>query len=253
MGSVLLAVIVWVVVLGRRLQEQMAVIRQKLRSSAVLEERNRIARELHDTLEQELAGITMQLDLAVDCFQQAPGVAQHALETARDMSRHSMVEARRSVWDLRCQLLENGDLVSALAQIVEPLVPREQTKFDFKVQGTPMRLPGPVEMNLLRIGQEAVANAVKHGRARHVSIELRYSPGSVCLTVSDDGEGFVAAQASPAGHFGLLDMRERAQSMGSHLRVESEPGRGACIAVEIPVHSAETIDEELKTNTHSGG
>jgi signal transduction histidine kinase len=253
MGGVLLAVIVWVVVLGRRLQEQMAVIRQKLRSSAVLEERNRIARELHDTLEQELAGITMQLDLAVDCFQQAPGVAQHALETARDMSRHSMVEARRSVWDLRCQLLEDGDLVSALAQIVEPLVRREQTIFDFEIQGDPVRLPGPVEMNLLRIGQEAVANAVKHGRAQHVSIELRYAPASVCLTVSDDGQGFVAAQASPTGHFGLLDMRERAQSMGSHLRVESEPGRGARIAVEVPVHSAEAIDEELKANTHSGG
>ena len=252
-GGVLLAVIVWVVVLGRRLQEQMDIIRQKLRSSAVLEERNRIARELHDTLEQELAGITMQLDLAVDCFHQAPGVAQHALETARDMSRHSMVEARRSVWDLRCQLLENGDLVSALAQIVGPLVPREQTEFDFKIQGSPVRLPGPVEMNLLRIGQEAVANAVKHGRARHVSIELRYAAASVCLTVSDDGEGFVAAHASPTGHFGLLDMRERAQSMGSHLRVESEPGRGACIAVEVPVHSAEAVDEELKTNTHSGG
>jgi signal transduction histidine kinase len=252
-GGVLLAVIVWVVVLGRRLQEQMDIIRQKLRSSAVLEERNRIARELHDTLEQELAGITMQLDLAVDCFQQVPGVAQHALETARDMSRHSMVEARRSVWDLRCQLLENGDLVSALAQIVEPLVPREQTKFEFKVQGSPVRLPGPVEMNLLRIGQEAVANAVKHGRAQHVAIELRYAPASVCLTVSDDGQGFVAAQASPTGHFGLLDMRERAQSMGSHLRVESEPGRGARITVEVPVHSADAIDEELKTNTHSGG
>jgi signal transduction histidine kinase len=252
-GAVLLVVMVWVVVLGRRLREQMSIIRQKLRSSAVLEERNRIARELHDTLEQELAGITMQLDLAVDCFQQAPGVAQHALETARDMSRHSMVEARRSVWDLRCQLLENGDLVSALARIVEPLVPREQTKFDFKVQGNPVRLPGPMEMNLLRIGQEAVANAVKHGRAQHVSIELRYAPASVCLTVSDDGQGFVSAETSPAGHFGLLDMRERAQSMGSHLRVESEPGRGARIAVEVPVHSAEAIDEELKTNTHSGG
>jgi len=251
-GGVLLAVIVWVVVLGRRLQEQMAVIRQKLRSSAVLEERNRIARELHDTLEQELAGITMQLDLAVDCFQQAPGVAQHALETARDMSRHSMVEARRSVWDLRCQLLEDGDLVSALAQIVEPIVPREQTKVDVKIQGSPVRLPGPVEMNLLRIGQEAVANAVKHGGARQVSIELRFDPGSVCLTVSDDGQGFAAGQPSPTGHFGLLDMRERAQSMGSHLRVESEPGRGTRIAVEVPLHPPERIDEELKADTYSG-
>ena len=252
-GGVLLAVMAWVVVLGRRLREQMAIIRQKLRSSAVLEERNRIARELHDTLEQELAGITMQLDLAVDCFQQAPRVAQQALETARNMSRHSMMEARRSVWDLRCQLLEDGDLVSALEQIVEPLVPREHTKVDFKIQGSPVRLPGPVEMNLLRIGQEAVANAVKHGRARRVSIELRYAPASVCLTVSDDGQGFAAGQVSPTGHFGLLDMRERAQSMGSQLRIESEPGRGTRIAVEVPVESRpEAIDEELKTNSYSG-
>jgi signal transduction histidine kinase len=252
-GGVLLVVIVWVVVLGRRLHEQMAVIRQKLRSSAVLEERNRIARELHDTLEQELAGITMQLDLATDCFQQAPRVAQQALKTARDMSRHSMLEARRSVWDLRCQLLENGDLVSALAQIVGPLVPREQTKADFQIVGRPVRLPGPVEMNLLRIGQEAVANAVKHGRARQVWIELRYEPVSVCLTVRDDGQGFASGQPSPTGHFGLLDMRERAQSMGSHLRVESEPGRGTRIAVKVPLHPPEGIDEELKANTYSGG
>jgi signal transduction histidine kinase len=251
-GGVLLAVMGWVVVLGRRLQEQRAISRQKLRSSAVLEERNRIARELHDTLEQELAGITMQLDLAVDCFQQVPGVAKHALEAARNMSRHSMIEARRSVWDLRCQLLEDGDLVSALAQIVEPLVPRERTKVAFNIQGSPVRLPGPVEMNLLRIGQEAVANAVTHGHAGQVSIELRYATASVCLTVSDDGQGFAAGQSSPAGHFGLLDMRERAQSMGSHLRVESEPGRGTRIAVEVPVRSSEAIDEELKANTDSG-
>jgi signal transduction histidine kinase len=252
-ACVLLAVMAWVVHLGRRLREQMGIIRQKLRSGAVLEERNRIARELHDTLEQELAGITMQLDLAVDCFQQAPRVAQQALETARNMSRHSMVEARRSVWDLRCQLLEDGDLVSALAQIVAPLAPREQVKVDTKIQGSPVRLPGPVEMNLLRIGQEAVANAVKHGRARQVSIELRYAPTSVCLTVSDDGHGFAVDQGSPTGHFGLLDMRERAQSMGSQLKVESEPGSGTRVAVEVLVRPPEGIDEELKTNTYSGG
>ena len=251
-GGVLLAVMVWVVVLGRRLREQIALNRQKLRSSAVLEERNRIAREIHDTLEQELAGITMQLDLAVDCFRQVPEVAQHALETARDMSRHSMVEARRSVWDLRCQLLEDGDLVSALKQIVEPIVPREQTKVDFKILGSPVRLAAPAEMNLLRIGQEAVANAVKHGHARQVFIELRYEPAAVCLTVSDDGQGFPAGQPSPTGHFGLLDMRERAQSMGSHLKVASEPGRGTRIAVEVPLPPPEGIDEELKANTYSG-
>jgi len=252
-ACVLLTVVAWVVVLGRRLREQMAIIRQKLRSSAVLEERNRIARELHDTLEQELAGITMQLDLAVDCFQQAPRIAEQALETARNMSRHSMVEARRSVWDLRCQLLEDGDLVSALAQIVGPLAPPERVKVEAKIQGSPVRLHRAVEMNLLRIGQEAVANAVKHGRAGQISIELRYAHESVRLTVSDDGQGFAADQASPTGHFGLLDMRERAQSMGSHLKVESEPGHGTRIAVEVPVCSSEPIDEELKANTNSGG
>jgi signal transduction histidine kinase len=252
-ACVLLSVVAWVVVLGRRLREQMAIIRQKLRSSAVLEERNRIARELHDTLEQELAGITMQLDLAVDCLRQAPRVAEQALETARNMSRHSMVEARRSVWDLRCQLLEDGDLAYALAQIVEPLAPRGHVKIDADIQGSPVRLPGSVEMNLLRIGQEAVANAVKHGHASRIAIELRYAPKSVCLTVSDDGQGFATDQASPTGHFGLLDMRERAQSMGSQLQVESGPGRGTRIAVEVPVHSSEAIDEELKANTYSGG
>ena len=249
---VLLTVVAWVVVLGRRLREQMDIIRQKLRSSAVLEERNRIARELHDTLEQELAGITMQLDLAVDCFRQAPRVAEQALEAARNMSRHSMVEARRSVWDLRCQLLEDGDLVFALAKIVEPLTQRELVKVDAKFEGTPVRLPKPAEMNLLRIGQEAVANATKHGLATHISIELRYAPESVRLTVSDDGQGFAADQASPTGHFGLLDMRERAQSMGSRLTVESEPGRGTRIAVEV-LCSSKIIDEELKTNTYPGG
>ena len=166
-GGVLLAVIVWVVVLGRRLQEQMAVIRQKLRSGAVLEERNRIARELHDTLEQELAGITMQLDLAVDCFHQAPGVAQHALQTARDMSRHSMIEARRSVWDLRCQLLQDGGSgLGCWSRSSSHSCPANKRRLDFKISSTLSSTPSPVEMNLLRIGQEAVANAVNHGHRR---------------------------------------------------------------------------------------
>lgn len=252
-AAVLLAVMAWVIALGRRVRGQMAIIRQKRRSSAVLEERNRIARELHDTLEQELAGITMQLDLAVDCFQQAPRVAQQALETARNMSRHSMVEARRSVWDLRCQLLEDGDLVSALTQIVEHLGPGAHATITVNIQGEAVRLPGPIEMNLLRIGQEAVANAVKHGCAKQVSVELRYTPDSVCLTVRDDGHGFAAGEAAPSGHFGLLDMRERAQSMGSQLKIESEPGCGTRIAVEIPVKPGEAIDDELKTDTYSRG
>ncbi len=248
----LLIVLAWVVVLGGRLRDQMAIIRQKLRSGAVLEERNRIARELHDTLEQELAGITMQLDLASDCFEQVPRVAREAVETARRMSRHSMVEARRSVWDLRCHLLENGDLVSALTEIVKPLAPQDKLEMSVNISGTPVRLPAPVEMNLLRIGQEAVANAVKHGGAQHITIELQYAPESVRLFVKDDGCGFAPEEALSAGHFGLLDMRERAQSIGCHLEIESASGRGTRLTVEAPINGQRLPDEEPKADTYSG-
>jgi signal transduction histidine kinase len=238
-------------VLGRKMREQMLIIRQKLQHGAVLEERNRIARELHDTLEQELAGITMQLDLAVDCFRQAPSVSFRALDAARNMSRHSMAEARRSVWDLRCDLLEQGDLPSALTHIVGPLVPGDEAKIVVNVTGTPVRLPGRVEMNLLRIGQEAVANAVKHGHASAIQIELQYTEKKVTLEVRDDGCGFNSDRTSSAGHFGMLDMHERAAALGCHLRVDSVAGRGTLIGVEVQ-HEKPISDAELKTHTHSG-
>jgi signal transduction histidine kinase len=248
----LLIVMAWVVVLGRRLREQMALIRQKLRSGAVLQERNRIARELHDTLEQELAGITMQLDLAVDCLRQAPQVAHQALETARNMSRHSMVEARRSVWDLRCHLLEHGDLVSALTQVVQTAA-HGHNEPAVRVEGHPIRLPVPIEMNLLRIGQEAVANAVRHGHATGITVELRYAPDSVSLCISDNGCGFHPQVNGNNGHFGLLDMQERAQSMGCELRIESRPGQGTRVRLEVPIGQQQSLDEALKINSYSGG
>ena len=252
LSGILLVVLAGMFVLGHKMREQMIVIRQKLQHGAVLEERNRIARELHDTLEQELAGITMQLDLAVDCFRQAPPVAFHALDTARNMSRHSMVEARRSVWDLRCDLLEQGDLRSALGQIVRPLIPGDEAKIEVNVSGTPVRLPGRVEMNLLRIGQEAVANAFKHGQASAIQIELQYTPERVILKVRDDGCGFNPDHARSAGHFGMLDMHERAEALGCHLQIESAPGRGTRIAVEVPYEQQSISDAEPEAHTHSG-
>ena len=252
-AAILFCVMIWVFVLGRKLRAQRELNQQKLRSAAVLEERNRIAREFHDTLEQELAGITMQLDLANDCFQQAPRVAKQALETARGMSRRSMVEARRSVWDLRCHLLESGDLVSAMRQIVEPLAPNGRTRVVVNISGKPIRLAAPVEMNLLRIGQEAVSNAVKHGHAREIMIELNYSPSRVRLSIRDDGEGFAPEQPVATGHFGLLDMRERAQSMGADLRLESNPDLGTEVSLEVLLKPNHIIHEEqLETNPNTG-
>jgi signal transduction histidine kinase len=252
MAAALLLVLTGMVVLGRRLREQMAIIRQKLQHGAVLEERNRIARELHDTLEQELAAITLQLDLAVDRFRQAPQIAYRALDAARSMSRHSMIEARRSVWDLRCDLLEKGALPSALDRIVRSLATEDKAEICVDVSGTPLRLPGRIEMNLLRIGQEAVANAVKHGQASRIQIELQYCSESVILRVGDDGHGFNPDQASAVGHFGMLDMRERAESMGSQLQIDSAADRGTHIEIEVHFERSSTSDAEIKTHTYSG-
>jgi signal transduction histidine kinase len=249
-AGVLLIVLAWTAVLGRRLREQMEIVKQRLRSGAVLEERNRIARELHDTLEQELAGITMQLDLASDCFAQVPEVAREAVEAARQMSRHSMLEARRSVWDLRCHLLESGDLVTALKEILKPLTPHAIT-INIETNGTPVRLSSRVELNLLRIGQEAVANALRHAQCHQIDVSLSYAPAEVCLSVQDDGRGFVPDQ--PAGHFGLLDIRERAESIGAQLEIKSQPGMGTTIAVAVQTAGARVKDEEPQSHTYSGG
>ena len=253
-ATVLLIVLAWVVVLGRRLREQVNLFRQKLRSGAVLEERNRIARELHDTLEQGLAGITLQLDLAADCFQRDSKIARHALDMARNMSRHSMIAARRSVWDLRCHLLENGDLVSALTQAIEPLSVTDNSKLEIKVEGEPRRLGTPIEMNLLRIGQEAVTNAVKHASARHIHVGIAYHSDKVCLSVIDDGRGFSLNETAMAGngHFGLVDIRERAQSLGCYLQIDSKPGLGTQIRVEVPDKAEQSLHGESEINTYTG-
>jgi signal transduction histidine kinase len=165
-----------------------------------------------------------------------------------------MVEARRSVWDLRCHLLESGDLVSAMRQIVEPLAPSGRSRVVVEIVGKPVRLATAIEMNLLRIGQEAVSNAVKHGHARQISIELNYSPQSVRLSIRDDGTGFVADQPVATGHFGLLDMRERAQSMGASLQIESRPEQGTRITLDVSLKPNQLAHEEQpEANTHTGG
>jgi signal transduction histidine kinase len=246
--GILLLVLAWFAVLSKRWRNQMAIFRQRLQRSGVIEERNRIAREIHDTIEQELAGITMQLDLAADCFQQAPEVAKDAVDAARQMSRHSMLEARRSVWDLRCHLLEHGDLVAAMTQTLRPLVPPDRAKVEISVQGQPSRLSSSTEMSLLRIAQEAVANAWHHGHAQSIAVELHYDQKRIHLRVTDDGTGFDASR-TPPGHFGLLDMKERAQSMGSSLRIDSVPGKGTVVAVDIIVYADA---EASKANTYSG-
>jgi signal transduction histidine kinase len=234
MSVVLLAGFAWVFVLDRRVRQQTAIIQQKLQREAVLEERTRIAREFHDTLEQELVAITIQLETVADQFEEAPQVARQMLDLARNMTRRSLFEARRSVWDLRSHLLENSTLVNAVQEVAKLMSASSRVPISVGTSGSLHKLPAQVENNLLRITQEALANALKHARATEINVNLSYDPGKVCLRIQDDGIGFDTNNSTLmyAGHFGLLDMSERTEKMGGTFSVVSIPRQGTEIIIE---------------------
>jgi len=235
LSVVLLAGFAWVFVLDRRVRQQTDIIQQKIQRKAVLEERTRIAREFHDTLEQELAAITIQLDTVSAQFDDAPGVARQLLELARTMSRRSLFEARRSVWDLRSHLLENSNLVTALSEVTKLMAASAHLQIEVQTSGQPRKLAAPVENNLLRIAQEALANALKHAHASQIVVKLNYAPDRVCLRICDDGVGFDTTCHATiyGGHFGLLDMSERAEKIGGTFSMISTSGQGTEIAVAV--------------------
>lgn len=232
----LLAGFAWIFVLDRRVRQQTDIIQQKLQREAVFEERTRIAREFHDTLEQELAAITIQLDTVAAKFDDAPSVARQMLQLARTMTRRSLFEARRSVWDLRSHLLENTNLDTALAEVAKMMATSGQIKIDVQTSGVPRKLAATVENNLLRIAQEALANALKHARASQIIVRLEYAPGRFCLRIRDDGIGFDTTSHATiyGGHFGLLDMSERAEKIGGSFSMISASGQGTEITVGVP-------------------
>ncbi len=232
---VLLGGFAWAFVLDRRVRQQTDIIQQKIQREAALEERTRIAREFHDTLEQELAAITIQLDTVAAQFTEAPSVAQKMLELARTMTRRSLFEARRSVWDLRSHLLENSTLVNALAEVTKLTGASANVEIGVHTTGRPRKLAAPIENNLLRIAQEAMTNALKHAHASRIIVKLEYDAGRVCLRVCDNGVGFDTQCHATiyGGHFGLLDMSERAEKIGGVFSMTSSPGKGTEIVVGV--------------------
>jgi signal transduction histidine kinase len=201
----------------------------------VLEERDRIAREFHDTLEQELAAITMQLDTVEAQLNGPTATVRQLLGLARNMLRHSLSEARRSVWDLRSHLLESSDLVTALIEMAAPLGTAAGVEIAVRASGVPRKLPAVIEHNLLRVTQEALANALKYSGAKVITVSLNYDLPKLQLCIQDKGGGFdfsTVPQAS-SGHFGLLDMRERAEKIGADFSITTQPGNGTEILLAI--------------------
>jgi signal transduction histidine kinase len=215
-------------VLGRQatLAIQMARLAEQARQTAVLEERNRMAREIHDTLAQAFTGILLQLGAAERLLADAPEQGQAHLQTAGTLAHEGLAEARRSVQALRPQALETEDLAGALARMVEQLNSDPATRIAFRLGGAPRPLPPDVADHLLRMGQEALTNALRHAQASEVGVELSFAGEELRLCVSDDGRGFARESPPRKGGFGLRGMQERAGLIGAQLTVESQPGSG---------------------------
>jgi signal transduction histidine kinase len=209
-----------------------------VKAKAILTERTRLAQELHDTLEQSLTGIALQLDTTSKLFQKNPDGANRHLELARNLMSQSQVEVRRSIWDLRCRALEQFDLASALRHTAKLVMEASNIKIEVLAKGNVGRLPESIEDNLLRMAQEALTNVIKHAEATEALAELHFGADEVILTVRDNGKGFDSSEASGPrnGHFGLLGMSERAKRLGANLTVSSTPGTGTTIRIVVPIN-----------------
>jgi signal transduction histidine kinase len=204
--------------------------------SAVLAERNRVAREIHDTLAQGFAAIFVQLEVVQETLNADTETARKHLNRACDLARQSLEQARRTIWNIRPKALETHDLAAALREIGQLLTADTPTEFVLKVEGTPRRLSALIENNLLRIGQEAITNAMKHSRAANIDARLSFTVDSVNLTVSDNGigEAHPAEPSTSGSGFGLTGMRERAEEMQGDLDIQSTAGHGTQVSVTVP-------------------
>ncbi len=238
-GAVALCAL-WLALLRRQIARQTRVIEQQTAHKALTEERHRIARELHDTLEQQLAGVHFHLDAANDWLPDAPPKVRRALRVARAMLEHSRTEARQSVFELRSPALEQLGLVGTVRDNAAQLMQSGTPRIVVNAIGRERRLPRLSEFHSLRIVQEAITNALKHAGAREVAVTFEFVGNGVRITVRDDGAGFDPSLRPPDGqmHFGLLGMRERAAKIPGQLSVESFPGSGTSIIIEIPAAPA---------------
>jgi signal transduction histidine kinase len=202
----------------------------------VLAERIRMSRAIHDTLLQGLAGLALQVDDLSHSFVGAEPVAARArVLKIRQQVEEYIREARQSIWDLRSPRLAASDLPKALREAGERAIGERAVHLDFIVKGTPHRCPPVVEEQLLLIGQEAVSNAVQHGGATRVGVEIAYDDDHTRLRVSDDGCGFdTLAVAGFDGHYGLISMRERAEQVKGRVVIQSAPGCGTSVEAVVP-------------------
>jgi signal transduction histidine kinase len=207
--------------------------RKRAEEASILDERNRMAREIHDTLAQAFTGILLHIGAATELITKKPATAQAHLETVDELARTGLAEARRSVAALRPKLLEEGDLSSALKRLTTQMKSSANTHLTCEVIGVAYCLSPDVENNLLRIGQEALTNAIKYAQATQIQVELVYEETQCLLRVKDDGQGFEVDQIALSNGFGLLGMSERAEQIAGELIIQSQPNQGTQVVVIV--------------------
>jgi signal transduction histidine kinase len=210
--------------------------RVKLRYSERLAERTRIARELHDTLLQSLAGVSLQLDGVAKRAVSHPERFISAVDQVRETVDSCFTEARAQVWKLRSTSFEGSGLTAILREFCERMRPVTDADCEFHLTGEPRVLAPELEEELLRIAQEAVHNASRHARANKILVALEYTRKSLILTITDDGRGFDPEEGSQKpDHWGLRNMRERAMQIRATYTLTSSLGKGTKIEVHAPL------------------
>jgi signal transduction histidine kinase/ligand-binding sensor domain-containing protein len=215
-------------------------VRQLRRQFAlVLGERVRLSRELHDTLLQSLVGVALEFDAVSKSLESSPATARDRVIKIREQVEEYIRDARRSIWSLRSPALETGDLIEALRDMATRTTSGHDIAVSFEQTGECRPLSSNVEHQLLRIGQEAMLNAVRHSGATSVTMRLQYDATSITLTIVDNGGGFDGARVAEGttDHYGLTTMKERAQQAGGRLMIASTPGRGTTVEAVVPTDS----------------
>lgn len=209
--------------------------------TAVLAERNRLAREIHDTLAQGFTSTLVQLQLVKVHVDDENNAVKHHLDQAEQTIRDSLSEARKSIWKMRSQVLEAETLANALKHLLTQMSDHSVPETHFEVLGEERRLSPNIENNVLRLGQEAIANAIRHARAKTINVRIEFREESLSLLVSDDGQGFDATNPpSSEGGFGLIGMQERAALLSGELKIRSAPEKGTEVYLHIPLSGQST-------------
>jgi ligand-binding sensor domain-containing protein/signal transduction histidine kinase len=222
---------------------------------AVLHERSRIAREIHDTLAQGYVGVSVQLEVTSRLLKTSPEAAASQLEITQQLVRSSLTEARSSIWNLRSPLSANGTepdtLPLRIASAIETRRHADGPAIRLDVRGAFRSLAPRIENEFLRIAQEAVTNSIRHSGARQIVVTLSYDTERLRLQIDDDGTGFTPAPGGlvATGHFGLKGMEERAADIGAQLHIRSEPGQGTTISLTCDLRGARASGQTTRNGT----